>query len=293
MGLFPGRKFILNFADAKIFLSYSSDLHIFVPGNRQRGGKVEEGEMKLKDWCAVDRPREKMLEKGAQALGNAELLAILLRTGKQGMNVMEVAHTLLSSVGGSLTKASRLSVEELCKVDGIGPGKAVGIVAALELGKRMCAEVPNVNSHIVRCSTDVYREVYPVMRGLEHEECWMFFLARNNRIISKERLSVGGPNQTIVDIKTVVRRAIETRANSVVLVHNHPSGDPQPGDADTLLTVGLRTALNTFGVKLLDHVIFADAQFYSFNDDAYGSDEDLLFNRDRLPEIPSVAADDQ
>ncbi len=223
--------------------------------------------MKIKDWCSDERPREKMLERGAGALGNAELLAILLRTGMQGKNVLDVAQTLLSMADGSLTKASRMTVEEMCRIGGIGPSKAVGIVAALELGKRMCAEAPNVRQNIIRSSSDVYRELYSAMRGLEHEECWMFYLARNNRIITKERLSSGGQSETIVDIKTVVRRAIDTRACGVIIAHNHPSGDPHPGNADVTLTVGLRKALETFDIKLLDHVIVADGLYYSFCDE--------------------------
>ncbi|MCD8207632.1 MAG: DNA repair protein RadC [Bacteroidales bacterium] len=227
--------------------------------------------MKMKDWCADERPREKMLGKGAQALGNAELLAILLRTGTQNFNVMDVAHQLLALVGGSLTRASRLTVEELCRVEGIGPGKAVTIVAALELGKRLCAEPPEDNSKIIKGSSDVYRELIPIMKGLQREECWMFFLARNNRIITKERLSIGSQNNTVVDIKSVVRRAIDTHACSVVVAHNHPSGDPRPGRSDIDLTAGIRRALETFEVNLLDHVVFADGSFYSFADDSVES----------------------
>ncbi len=227
--------------------------------------------MKIKDWCAEERPREKMLVRGVQALGNAELLAILLRTGTRGMNVMDVAHALLSSVDGSLTKASGLTVEELCRIDGIGTGKAVGIVAALELGKRLGAEAPSVNQKIIKSSLDVYRELFSVMRGLHHEECWVLFLARNNRIICKERLSIGGLKETIVEPRTVVRRAIDTRANAVVIAHNHPSGDPRPGEADKSLTLALRKALETFEIRLLDHVIFADGLYYSFIDDSLGS----------------------
>ncbi|MCD8313167.1 MAG: DNA repair protein RadC [Bacteroidales bacterium] len=224
--------------------------------------------MKIKDWCAEERPREKMLEKGARALGNAELLAILLRTGMKGMNVMEVAQKLLSSVGGSLTAASGLTVEELCRIEGIGPGKAVSVVAALELGKRMCAEAPESDPKIIYSAADVYREMLPVMRGLHHEECWLFYLARNGRIIVRERLSSGGQSETVVDIKTIVRRAIDTRACGVVMAHNHPSGDPNPGEADKKLTVGLLEALETFDIKLVDHVIIADGLYYSFSSDS-------------------------
>lgn len=223
--------------------------------------------MKIKDLCADERPREKMLGKGASALSNAELLAILLRTGTEGRNALEVAQILLSAAGGSLTAASRMSVSELCRIDGIGTGKAVTIGAALELGKRLCSEVPDVRKNIIHSPADVYRELSPVLRGLQHEECWILYLSRNNRVISREQLSVGGQSETIVEVKSVVRRALDLRASSLILVHNHPSGDPHPGNADIKLTLNLRKALDTFDISLLDHVIVSDGRYYSFADE--------------------------
>ena len=223
--------------------------------------------MKIKDLCADERPREKMLGKGASALSNAELLAILLRTGTEGRNALEVAQILLSAAGGSLTTASRMSVSELCRIDGIGTGKAVTIGAALELGKRLCSEVPDVRKNIIHSPADVYRELSSVMRGLQHEECWILYLSRNNRVISREQLSVGGQSETIVEVKSVVRRALDLRASSLILVHNHPSGDPHPGNADIKLTLNLRKALDTFDISLLDHVIVSDGRYYSFADE--------------------------
>lgn len=227
--------------------------------------------MKIKDLCADERPREKMLGKGASALSNAELLAILLRTGTEGRNALEVAQILLSAAGGSLTAASRMSVSELCRIDGIGTGKAVTIGAALELGKRLCSEVPDVRKNIIHSPADVYRELSSVLRGLQHEECWILYLSRNNRVISREQLSVGGQSETIVEVKSVVRRALDLRASSLILVHNHPSGDPHPGNADIKLTLNLRKALDTFDISLLDHVIVSDGRYYSFaNEMEYG-----------------------
>lgn len=223
--------------------------------------------MKIKDLCADERPREKMLGKGASALSNAELLAILLRTGTEGRNALEVAQILLSAAGGSLTAASRMSVSELCRIDGIGTGKAVTIGAALELGKRLCSEVPDVRKNIIHSPADVYRELSSAMRGLQHEECWILYLSRNNRVISREQLSVGGQSETIVEVKSVVRRALDLRASSLILVHNHPSGDPHPGNADIKLTLNLRKALDTFDISLLDHVIVSDGRYYSFADE--------------------------
>ena len=223
--------------------------------------------MKIKDLCADERPREKMLGKGASALSNAELLAILLRTGTEGRNALEVAQILLSAAGGSLTAASRMSVSELCRIDGIGTGKAVTIGAALELGKRLCSEVPDVRKNIIHSPADVYRELSSVLRGLQHEECWILYLSRNNRVISREQLSVGGQSETIVEVKSVVRRALDLRASYLILVHNHPSGDPHPGNADIKLTLNLRKALDTFDISLLDHVIVSDGRYYSFADE--------------------------
>ena len=223
--------------------------------------------MKIKDLCADERPREKMLGKGASALSNAELLAILLRTGTEGRNALEVAQILLSAAGGSLTAASRMSVSELCRIDGIGTGKAVTIGATLELGKRLCSEVPDVRKNIIHSPADVYRELSSVLRGLQHEECWILYLSRNNRVISREQLSVGGQSETIVEVKSVVRRALDLRASSLILVHNHPSGDPHPGNADIKLTLNLRKALDTFDISLLDHVIVSDGRYYSFADE--------------------------
>lgn len=223
--------------------------------------------MKIKDLCADERPREKMLGKGASALSNAELLAILLRTGTEGRNALEVAQILLSAAGGSLTAASRMSVSEFCRIDGIGTGKAVTIGAALELGKRLCSEVPDVRKNIIHSPADVYRELSSVLRGLQHEECWILYLSRNNRVISREQLSVGGQSETIVEVKSVVRRALDLRASSLILVHNHPSGDPHPGNADIKLTLNLRKALDTFDISLLDHVIVSDGRYYSFADE--------------------------
>ena len=186
--------------------------------------------MKIKDLCVDERPREKMLGKGASSLSNAELIAILLRTGTERKNALEVAQMLLNI-------------------------------------RRLCSEVPDSRKIIIHQPADVYRELIPIMRGLHHEECWIIYLARNNRIISKERLSIGGQSETIVEVKSVVRRALDVRAASVIISHNHPSGDPHPGNADIRLTQNLKKALETFDISLVDHVIFADGRYYSFADE--------------------------
>lgn len=228
---------------------------------------AESNHMKMKELCPDERPREKMMAKGAASLSNAELVAILMRTGTEGMNVLEVSQAVLKKADGSLTRISAMSIDELCRIGGIGPGKAVVIGAAMELGKRLCSESPSGSRQPIRSSADVYRELSQFMRGLQHEECWILYLSRNNRILSRERLSIGGQSETIVEVKSVVRRALDIRASSVIISHNHPSGDPHPGSADIQLTRNLKEALGTFSIPLLDHVIISDSRYYSFSDE--------------------------
>lgn len=220
--------------------------------------------MKIRDLCPDERPREKLAERGAGALSNVELIAILLRTGTAGKNAVDTARMLLNASGGTLTETSRMTIEQMCRIDGIGYGKAVTIVAALELGKRLCSENPYGDRTAVHGASDIFRELRPEMHGLRHEECWVFYLTRSNRIICKERLSKGGQHETIVDIKFVVKRALDTLASAVILSHNHPSGDPRPGKADIELTKTLKRALATFDISFLDHVVVADGGYYSF-----------------------------
>jgi len=232
--------------------------------------------MKLKELCADERPREKMLLKGASSLSNAELLAILLRTGTGGKNVLDVAHELLSAAGGKLNAILKMSVESLCGIGGIGPGKAVTVAAAFELGKR-CALEPIVERKVsITGPKDVFRMMLPQMRGLDHEECWGLFLNRANYVTARECLSRGGMDSTIMDVKTIARKALEKRASSMILVHNHPSGSPVPGTADINATMALKKALDTCGITLTDHVIVAEDSYYSF------ADEETVNNFDAL-----------
>ncbi len=224
--------------------------------------------MKIKDLSKDERPREKLISRGEAALSNAELIAILLRSGSRNKNALEVAQQLLADCGGSLTKASSMSIEKLCSFEGIGESKAVGIAAALALGKRLFAERPDMDKRQIRSASDVYAELQPEMRGLKHEECWILYLARNNKLLSKERLSMGGLSETIIEVKTIARRALETFASGVIITHNHPSGDPRPGAADIRMTQAVKRALDTFSIELLDHVVIADGSYYSFSDES-------------------------
>lgn len=223
--------------------------------------------MRLKELCLDDRPREKMVEKGPAALSNAELLAIMIRTGTGKMNVVEVARTLLHSAEGRLNAIADMSLDKLCSISGIGPGKAVTIAAAFELGRRSSAELIIAERISVSSPKVVFRMMLPLLRGLDHEECWVIFLNRANYVLGKDRMSVGGLESTVVDVKSILRRALEKKASGVILVHNHPSGSAMPGQADIRQTGLLKKALQTCEIQLLDHVIVAEDSWYSFADE--------------------------
>lgn len=229
-------------------------MHSFVP-------------MRLKDLCLDDRPREKMVEKGSAALSNAELLAIMIRTGTGRMNAVEVARALLAQAEGRLNSIADMSMEKLCSVDGIGPSKAVTIAAAFELGKRCAMELSVPEKVSVSSPKVVFRMMLPLLRGLDHEECWAIFLNRANFVLGKERMSVGGLESTVVDVKAILRRALERKASGVILVHNHPSGSAMPGQADIKQTGVLKKALQTCEIHLIDHVVIAEDSWYSFADE--------------------------
>ena len=230
--------------------------------------------MKIKDLCAEERPRENMLERGAGALTNAEVLAILLRTGTGGRNAVDVGRALLKSCGERLGEMASLSVQRLCREDGVGPGKAVTIVAAFELGRRVAMEVDKSGCMRIDSPAQVYRLMLPLMRDLDHEECWALFLNRNNGLIVKERMTTGGQDFTLVDKRMVVRRALEHKASGMILVHNHPSGNPFPSIEDINQTKDLHRAFSSCGLQLLDHVIVAGGSYYSFSDEQVAGDCD-------------------
>lgn len=223
--------------------------------------------MKMKELCLDDRPREKMLDKGPSALSNAELLAIMIRTGTGKMNAVDVARTLLQKADERLNEVADMSVEKLCSVCGIGPSKAVSISAAFELGRRCALEMTVREKVAVSSPKTVFRMMLPLLKGLDHEECWVMFLNRANYVLGKERMSVGGLESTVMDVKAILRRALDRKAAGVILVHNHPSGSALPGQADIRQTGILKKALQTCEISLIDHVVIAEDNWYSFADE--------------------------
>lgn len=223
--------------------------------------------MRLKDLCADELPREKMLDKGADALSNVELLAILLRTGRGGQNVIDMARELLKSGDGTLAGLAEMSIEKLCSINGIGPGKAVGIAAAFELGRRAALKSALDSASELTSARKVFSIMQPLTRDLDHEECWVLFLNKACRLIAKEQISSGGLDSTVIDNRMIIRKAMDKKATSVILVHNHPSGSAMPSAADIQQTSSLNRALKMCDISLIDHVIIARDSFYSFSDE--------------------------
>ncbi|BEH00307.1 RadC family protein [Bacteroides sedimenti] len=220
----------------------------------------------INQWAEEDRPREKMLEKGIGALTDAELLAILIGSGNRDETAVALMKRVLASCNHSLSELGKRSVEELCDFKGIGPAKAISIVAASELGNRRKA-ADLVERGIVTCSTDVYNLMYPVMCDLATEECWALLLNQSNRLIDKVRISSGGISETTVDVRCIMREALLKRAVTLILCHNHPSGSIRPSTEDDKLTSRVRQAGSYMNVNLADHVIVCDGNYYSYADE--------------------------
>ena len=224
--------------------------------------------MKIKDLSLDDRPREKLLEKGPSALSNAELLAVLLRTGSGKFNVVETARLLLKSASDSLLSLSSMNYSELCRTCGVGPDKAAAVTAAFELGRRRERETSGTDKISITRPDMIYIMMLPLLRGLKHEECWVIFLNRANYVIGKERISYGGLDSTVIDVRHIVKKSLDLMASGIILVHNHPSGNPRPGVSDIRCTEMLKKAVDTFDISLVDHVIVSDDSYYSFSDEA-------------------------
>jgi DNA repair protein RadC len=220
----------------------------------------------IKTWQKEDRPREKMELKGAESLTNTELIAIIIRSGNKEKTAIDLARELTIHSGGTLKGLSLLSLEQFMEITGIGSTKAISILAALELGKRLCSEIPEIQPQI-NSSQSAVKLISPFLKDLQHEECWVMYLNRANKLISKERVSLGGLSATIMDIKIIVKKAVEKLASSIIMIHNHPSGNACPGEQDKKQTRALKEAASYFDISLLDHIIIAGNKYYSFSDE--------------------------
>lgn len=220
--------------------------------------------MKIKDMCEGERPREKMMARGTGALSDGELLAVLLRGGTRGVNVLDVAREMLNASGGRLGALFNMPYEKMSGFPGVGPCKAASVMAAFELGKRFFQEESLAAGLPVTDAQTVFKLMLPEMKGLMHEECWVIFLNGHNYVISRERMSSGGQEATVIDVRQVVRKALEKSASGIILVHNHPAGNPAPSTADIKNTAALKKAAASCSIAMLDHVIISDDRFFSF-----------------------------
>ena len=223
--------------------------------------------IKISQLAEEDRPREKLLLKGKGALSDAELVAILIGSGTTSVSAVDLSRNILASVNHDLAELSRRSIQDLKKFKGIGEAKAISIVAALELGRRRKDAEP-VKKPKITCSTDIYHLMKADLLDEPVEHFFLILLSRSNQVIRKVRISQGGTAGTVVDSKLVFKSALEHLAQSIILVHNHPSGSLRPSSQDISLTQRLVKTGRELDLPVLDHVIFTDSGYFSFADEA-------------------------
>lgn len=221
--------------------------------------------LNLKEWAIEDRPREKMLANGSRVLSDAELIAILIGSGNQEETAVELSRRILSSVGNNLNDLGRKNSEFFMQFKGIGEAKSINIMAAMELGRRRKeTEIPEKQK--ITGSNDVADLFSSLLGDLDHEEFWILFLNRNNKIIDKFMASKGGITGTLIDVRSIMKIAVEKVATSMILCHNHPSGNLLPSDADHQITQKLKDAGKIMDIQVLDHIIVTQKSYYSFAD---------------------------
>lgn len=222
--------------------------------------------LSIKNWANGDKPREKLLQKGKLALTDAELIAILIGSGNRNESAVELSQRILSLHRNNLSQLGKLSVQQLMIFNGIGEAKAISIIAAMELGRRRRSEEA-LERIKINSSNSVYELFQPIIGELAHEEFWILYLNNANKIIEQFQISKGGITGTLVDIRITLRKALELGAISLILAHNHPSGNLNPSEADKHLTKKLKTAAESLDIKVLDHLIVTEKSYFSFADE--------------------------
>lgn len=226
--------------------------------------------LSIKNWSDDDKPREKLVHKGRSVLSDAELIAILIRSGSAHESAVELSKRILASVDNNLNELGKLSLQQLMKFKGVGQAKAVSIIAALEMGRRRRGEEGHKITKI-SSSKSVYELLQPKMGELPHEEFWIVYLNNSNKVLFAGQQSKGGITGTLVDVRLVLKQALELGAVALILAHNHPSGTLKPSEADKQVTSKLKTASEALDIKVLDHLIITQKEYFSF------ADEGLLF----------------
>ncbi|MBN1117837.1 MAG: DNA repair protein RadC [Bacteroidales bacterium] len=220
----------------------------------------------IKNWSADERPRERLALHGARTLSDAELLAILLGSGTRELSAVELSRKVLSLSNNNLSELGKLTVADFKSIKGIGEAKAITIAAALELGRRRSAAEPEQKVKITdsKLAAGIFQNL---LCDLNHEEFWVACLSRSNSIIEKFQVSQGGISGTLTDIRIIMKRCLEMLASSVIICHNHPSGNLTPSEQDKEITQKVKEASKFFDIKLLDHIIIAGNKYYSFADE--------------------------
>jgi DNA repair protein RadC len=222
--------------------------------------------LSIKDWAVEDRPREKMLVKGIRSLSDAELIAILIGSGNLDESAVEVSKRIMASVNHNLNELGKKTINDLQKFKGIGPAKAITITAAMELGRRRKETDPGEKFKIVT-SSDAAQLFKPLLSDLPHEEFWVLLLNRNNLVIDKMMVSQGGLSGTIIDVRIILKMALDKLACSIILCHNHPSGNIIPSEADKDITKKIKEAGKHMDIPVLDHLIIGNDLYFSFADE--------------------------
>lgn len=219
----------------------------------------------INNWAEEDRPREKMASLGAEALSNAELLAILIGSGSTKESAVDLMKRVLADSKNNLNTLGKMSIHELCQYNGIGEAKAITILAACELGKRRQMESPEERPDL-GTATRIYNHMHPIMQDLDVEEFWVLLLNQHYRLIKKVRISHGGITETVVDIRIIMKEAVLANTTILAVCHNHPSGNLKPSRQDDELTKSIKRACELMHIHFLDHVIITDGQYYSYHE---------------------------
>lgn len=229
--------------------------------------RVTKNKQSIKEWPEDERPREKAAKHGIASLSKSELLAILIGSGTVEDSAVELMKKVLASCGDSISELAKLSTDDLCRFKGIGPAKAITIVAACELWKRRQDDDRDRMARI-KSSSDLHNYFQPLMYNLQVEESYVLLLNNMNRVIDHVKIGSGGFTSTIVDIRLIIREALMKRATAIALCHNHPSGNIRPSNEDDRITGNLVSACKIMNIRFLDHIILADNRYYSYSDDA-------------------------
>ena len=222
--------------------------------------------LNINQWAAEDRPREKLMRLGPSALSDAELLAILVGSGSTKEDAVSLMKRVLNDCKNNLNTLGKLSIRDLCRYNGVGPAKAITILAACELGKRRQMERPEEWPDL-STATRIYNHMHPMMQDLDTEEFWLLLMNQDFRLIREQKIAHGGISEVAVDIRLLIKEALLCNATILAVCHNHPSGSLRPSQADNDLTQSIRRACDVMRIKFMDHVIITDGAYYSYHEE--------------------------